>query len=225
MISWKLLDSAQIPGAADEMRLYQRDAEFSIRVDRYELMNSRVYASEDALSDLGCARIQSRPAARVLIGGLGMGYSVRTALAGLRDDAKVVIAELVPAVVKWNREFLGHLAGHPLRDPRVTVRQQDVGLVIRGAKSDYDAILLDVDNGPEGLTRKANDGLYDRAGLRAARLALRPGGVLGIWSCGPNRAFVQRLRESEFEVEEIAVRARGRGKGARHTIWLAVPPQ
>jgi spermidine synthase len=152
-----------------------------------------------------------------------MGYSLRTALAGLRDDAEVVMAEIVPAVVKWNREFLGHLAGHPLRDPRVTVRQQDVGLVIGGAKSDYDAILLDVDNGPEGLTRKANDDLYSRAGLLAARSALRPQGVLGIWSSGPNRAFVQRLRQSQFEVEEIAVRTRGRGRGARHTIWLAVP--
>lgn len=225
MIPWKLLESAQVPGGADEMRLYQRDAEFSIRVGRHELMNSRVYASEDALSELGCARIQPRPAARVLIGGLGMGYSLRTALAGLRDDAEVVIAEIVPAVVKWNREVFGHLAGHPLRDPRVTVREQDVGLVIRSAKSDYDAILLDVDNGPEGLTRQANDGLYARAGLRAARVALKPGGVLGIWSCGQNRAFVQRLRESEFAVDEIAVRARGRGKGARHTIWLAVPHQ
>jgi spermidine synthase len=223
VIPWKLLESAQIPGGTGEMRLYQRDAELSIRVDRHELMNSRVYGSEDALSELGCARIQSKPAVRVLIGGLGMGYSTRTALAGLRDDAEVVIAELVPAVVKWNREFLGHLAGHPLRDHRVTVRQQDVGLVIRGAKSDYDAILLDVDNGPAGLTRKANDGLYARAGLRAARLALRPRGVLGIWSSGPDRAFVQRLRESEFDVEEIAVRTRGRGKGGRHIIWLAVP--
>jgi spermidine synthase len=223
MNPWKLLDSAPIPGSDAETRLYQRAAEFSIRVDRYELMNSRVYASEDALSELGCARIRARPQARVLIGGLGMGYSLKTALAALSDDAQVVISELVPAVVTWNREFLGHLAEHPLRDPRVSVRQQDVGRVIRAAKAEYDAILLDVDNGPEGLTRKSNDALFARAGLMAARAALRPGGVLGVWSCSPDRAFVQRLRRSGFEVEEVAVRARGHGQGARHTIWLAVP--
>jgi len=205
------------------MRLYQRDTELSIRVDRHELMNSRVYAPEDALSKLGCERIKERPGARVLIGGLGMGYSLRTALLALRADAQVIVAELVPAVVKWNREHFGHLADHPLRDPRVTVRQEDVGRVIRSARSDYDAMLLDVDNGPDGLTRKSNDGLYTRPALRAARAALRPGGVLGIWSCGQDNAFVRRLRESNFDVEEVLVGARGKGKGARHTLWFAVP--
>jgi len=223
VIPWKLLDTAPIPGGANEMRLYQRDAELSIRVDRHELMNSRVYASEDALSELGCARIKERPRARVLIGGLGMGYSLKTALLALSADAEVVVAELVPAVVKWNREHLGHLADHPLRDPRVTVKERDVGRVIRDAKNEYDAMLLDVDNGPDGLTRKSNDGLYARPALHAAREALRPGGVLGIWSCGPDDAFVKRLRECEFDVEQVSVRARGHGKGARHTIWLAVP--
>jgi spermidine synthase len=159
----------------------------------------------------------------VLIGGLGMGYSLKTALAALGDDAEVVVAELVPAVVTWNREFLGHLADHPLRDPRVVVREQDVARVIREAKASYDAILLDVDNGPEGLIRKANDWIYARAGLLAARAALRPHGVLGVWSSTPEASFVQRLRQAEFEVEEHAVRARGKGQGARHTIWLAVP--
>jgi spermidine synthase len=223
MRPWKLLDSARVPGSAGELRLYQREAEFSIRVDRFELMNSRVYASEDALSELGCARIRQRASARVLIGGLGMGYSLKTALAALGDDAEVVVAELVPAVVTWNREFLGHLADHPLRDPRVVVREQDVARVIREAKAAYDAILLDVDNGPEGLIRKANDWIYARAGLLAARAALRPRGVLGVWSSTPEPSFVQRLRQAEFEVEEHAVRARGKGQGARHTIWLAVP--
>ena len=223
MNPWKLLDSAPVPGSQGELRLYQRDAEFSIRVDRFELMNSRVYASEDALSELGCARVGARTGTRVLIGGLGMGYSLRTALAALGDDAEVVIAELVPAVVQWNREYLGHLADHPLRDPRVTVREQDVARVIREAPAAYDAILLDVDNGPEGLIRKANDWIYARPGLLAARAALRPQGVLGVWSSTPEPAFVQRMRRAEFEVEEVAVRARGKGQGARHTIWLAIP--
>jgi spermidine synthase len=223
MNPWKLLDSAAVPGSAGELRLYQRDAEFSIRVDRYELMNSRVYASEDALSELGCARVQSRPAVRVLIGGLGMGYSLRTALAGLALDAEVVVAELVPAVVRWNRDFFGHLADHPLRDTRVSVREQDVARVIREAPAAFDAILLDVDNGPDALIRKGNDWIYSRPGLLAARAALRPEGVLGVWSSTPEPAFVQRMRRAEFEVEEVAVRARGKGQGARHTIWLSVP--
>jgi spermidine synthase len=223
MNPWKLLESASVPGSTSEARLYQRDAEFSIRVDRFELMNSRVYASEDALSELGCARVQARTAARVLIGGLGMGYSLRTALAGLSSDAEVVVAELVPAVVRWNREVFGHLADHPLRDPRVSVREQDVARVIREAPAAFDAILLDVDNGPEGLIRKANDWIYSRPGLLAARTALRPQGVLGIWSSTPEPEFVKRLRRVEFEVEEAPVRARGKGQGARHTIWLAVP--
>jgi spermidine synthase len=223
MIPWKLLDTAPVPGTQDSVRLYQRATEFSIRVDRFELMNSRVYASEDALSELGCARIQARPKARVLIGGLGMGYSLRTALHALADDAEVVVSELVPAVVTWNRDVLGHLADHPLRDPRVTIRAEDVARVIREAPAAYDAILLDVDNGPEGLIRKANDWIYGRPGLAAARAALRPEGVLGVWSCSPDRAFAQRLRRGAFEVEEIAVRARGPGQGSRHTIWLAKP--
>jgi spermidine synthase len=213
-----------IPGGSGELRLYRRADEFSIRVDRHELMNSRVYASEDALSELGCERIKQRPAARVLIGGLGMGYSLRTALAVLRRDAQVVIAELVPEVVEWNREIFGHLANHPLRDPRVVVEQRDVGLVIRSAQRVYDAILLDVDNGPDGLTRASNDALYARSGLLAARAALRPGGVLGVWSSSPDEKFVQRLRRANFRVEEVGVRARGAGKGARHTIWLADSP-
>jgi spermidine synthase len=221
MNPWKLLDSAQVPGSDGQLHLYQRVEEFSIRIDRYELMNSRVYASEDALSELGCARIKERSKARVLIGGLGMGYSLKTALAELRPDAEVVVAELVPALVTWNRELLGHLAGHPLRDRRVKVREEDVARVIAERKRAYDAILLDVDNGPEGLTRKANDKIYARNGLLAARAALREGGVLGVWSSSPDRAFVRRLNQAEFEVEEVMVRARGKGQGARHTIWLA----
>jgi spermidine synthase len=221
MHPWKLLDSAQVPGSESELRLYQRDAEFSIRVAGQELMNSRVYSSEDALSELGCARIKQRKRARVLIGGLGMGYSLISALDQLGEDASVVVAELVPAVVSWNRGALGHLARHPLRDPRVVVREADVGEVMREARAAYDAILLDVDNGPEGLTRESNDALYGAAGLRAARGALRARGVLGVWSAGTDRGFRLRLQRTGFDVEEVPVRARGAGKGSRHTIWLA----
>ena len=172
MKPWKLLDSARVPGSDTEMRLYQRERELSIRVDGAELMNSRASASEVALAERGCARICGRQAARVLIGGLGMGFTLRTALDALAPDAQVVISELVPEVVRWNRDYLGELAGHPLRDPRVDVQEQDVGVLIRGARSAFDAILLDVDNGPEGLTRALNDGLYTRR-WRIGRLVRR----------------------------------------------------
>ena len=184
-------------------------------------MNSRKYAVEDALSQIGCARVRDRRQSRVLIGGLGMGYALRTALSGLKADAEVVVAELVPAVVTWNRSWLGHLAGHPLNDRRVALRETDVAVVLKEKRGAYDAILLDVDNGPEGLTRRGNDWLYGRAGLASAHAALRDEGVLGVWSAGRNEPFVRRLRSAGFAVDEIAVKARGHGRGARHTIWLA----
>ena len=149
---------------------------------------------------------------------------MRSALAALQSDAQVVVAELVPAVVRWNRDHFGELADHPLRDPRVSVQERDVGELIRRAQGEFDAILLDVDNGPNGLTRSANDHLYARAGLLAARNALRSRGVLGIWSASQDRVFAQRLRDAAFEVEEISLRGRGKGKGPRHTIWLATRP-
>lgn len=220
MKPWKLLDSARVPGSSAELRLYQREQELSIRVDNAELMNSRASASENALAELGCARICERRAARVLIGGLGMGFSLRTALSALAEDAHVVVSELVPAVVRWNREYLGELANHPLRDPRVEVQELDVAVLIQRAQGAFDAILLDVDNGPRGLTRASNDRLYARPGLAAARAALKPGGVLGIWSAAEDDAFVQRLRDTGFRVEQVALRGR-RGKGARYVIWLA----
>jgi spermidine synthase len=221
MIPWKLLDTARVSGSKTELRLYQRDKEFSIRVDRYELMNSRVYTSNDGFSDLGCARIQGRRKPRVLIGGLGMGYSLRTALDLLPKDAEVVVAELVPQVVAWNRDYLGHLAGHPLRDPRVQVREMDVGLVLRESRGQFDLIMLDVDNGAEGLTRKANDRLYNRQGIATARDALRPEGVLGYWAAGPDQAFARRLREAGLDVKESSIRASKAARGVKHTIWLA----
>jgi spermidine synthase len=224
MIPWKLLDSALIPDNGGELRLYQRGTEFSIRADMQELMNSRVHASEEALARLSCAPIGKRKNVRVLVGGLGMGFTLAAALACLRADAEVVVAELVPAVVAWNRTYLGHLAAFPLDDKRTVVREVDVALLLREQRAGYDAILLDVDNGPEGFTRAANDRLYERSGLRDAFSALREGGVLGVWSASTDRDFSIRLRQTGFEVEEVTVKARGERGGSRHHIWLATRP-
>jgi spermidine synthase len=225
MIPWKLLDRTPVPGDGDELTLFVRDEEYSIRVGSIELMNSRVYAREDALSKLGCQRIEGRKKARVLIGGLGMGFALATALDQVAKDAEVVIAELVPGVIGWNRKLLGHLAGHPLRDPRVTLREMDVARVIKESRGQFDAILLDVDNGPEGLTRRSNDRLYDDRGITDALAALRPGGVLGYWSAGADRAFLRRLRRAAASVDEVEVGSRSKHKGARHTLWFASSPR
>jgi spermidine synthase len=227
MIPWILLDEAPIPGGRGELLLYQRGEEFSIRVHgRGELMNSRMHGSEDALATLACARLATRERARILIGGLGMGFTLAAALHELDPEAEVVVAELVPAVVAWNRGALGAVAGNPLQDPRVTVREIDVGRILKAERMAFDAILLDVDNGPEGLTRDANDWLYGPSGLVAAHEALRPGGILAVWSAAQDREFADRLRQTGFEAEEVRVRARG-SKGPRHLIWLArrVQPQ
>ena len=221
MIPWQLLDSAQVPGENGDLRLYQRGREFSIRVDGSELMNSRVHGSEDAMAELACARIASLPCPRVLIGGLGMGYTLAAALNRLGAESRVVVAELVPAVVAWNRGPLAALAGHPLDDDRVTVRECDVAQILQTEHRAYDAILLDVDNGPRGLTRKGNDRLYIRTGLDAIFAALRPAGVFALWSASPNQAFARLLRKAGFEVDEERVRARGPRGGGYHTIWIA----
>jgi spermidine synthase len=221
MTPWMLLDIAQAPGNGEELRLYKRGAEFSIRVGKCELMNSRVHGSEDALAKLACGRIADCPKHRVLIGGLGMGYTVAAALHGIGVEGQVVVAELVPAVVAWNRGPLAELAGYPLQDERVTVREVDVARIIQTERHAYDAILLDVDNGPEGLTRKDNDWLYSLHGLTMALATLRPGGVLAVWSATSNQAFTHRLLKVGFKVDEVRVRARGTAGGARHTIWIA----
>ncbi|MED5569738.1 MAG: hypothetical protein VYE19_08735 [Chloroflexota bacterium] len=222
MIPWKLLDTAQTPGDGSELRLYERDNEFSIKVGNYELMNSRVYGSEDALGKLGCQKIAKHPRARVLIGGLGMGYTVRSALDELGDTAQVAVAELIPEVVQWNRGVLAGLAGHPLDDGRVSVHEFDVAELIKTPEGGYNAILLDVDNGPQGLTVKENDWLYSPNGLDTTFAALKPKGVLAVWSSGPEAAFAKRLRRAGFEVEEVGLRARGKGKGGAHyTVYLA----
>ena len=221
MTPWNLLDSAPIPGNGGELHLYQRGDEFSIKiVGGGELMNSRVHGSEDALAELACARLVNCEQPHLLIGGLGMGYTLAAALLHGGSRVKVVVAELIPAVVEWNRGPLGVHAGHPLGDTRVSVREIDIADILKVEDSIYDAILMDVDNGPEGLTRKENDWLYSVNGLSEAYTALRPQGVLAVWSADPDQVFSQRLRKVGFKVEEVRVRGHG-AKGARHTIWLA----
>ncbi|API58145.1 hypothetical protein BSL82_01550 [Tardibacter chloracetimidivorans] len=220
MLPWVHIDTGKIPGGEGDLRLLSRGTEFAIFLDRDELMNSRRSASEEALATLTCTRLTHQPKARVLIGGLGMGFTLRTALATLGKDAAVRVAELVPAVVNWARGPLAHIIGGSLDDPRVTLEVADVGRLIGEAASLYDAILLDVDNGPDGLTRAANDRLYGNSGLNAAYAALRPEGVLAVWSSAPDSAFTQRLRKAGFDVREVKARAHA-GKGGHHLIWLA----
>lgn len=223
MARFDLIGTATIPGQGSELRLLQRNDEFSIKIagTTGELMNSRLHGSEDALATLACERIAENPEPRVLIGGLGMGFTLAAALSALGDDAEVTVAELVPEVVEWNRGALGSASGHPLADARARVHVGDVGLLLKQAEGAYDAILLDVDNGPEGLTRKENNWIYSPAGLAAAQSALRPDGVLAIWSAGNDPAFTERLQKIGFSVDTVTVRAHRPGKGARHVIWLA----
>lgn len=220
MIPWQHLDTAQVPGDGDELRLMRRGNEFSIMTGGIELMNSRLSGSEEALATLAFERIGARVRARVLIGGLGMGFTLRAALAAFGEDAEIVVAELVPGVITWARGPLGELYGDSLSDPRVTLHQGDVGELIGAGDGAWDAILLDVDNGPGGLSRKENDGLYSPTGLTTARRALRSGGVLEVWSSTRDTAFTQRLKRAGYTVEEIGVRAH-KGRGARHVIWMA----
>jgi spermidine synthase len=224
VIPWKLIDTADVPGGGAQLRLMQRGEEFTIKLGQNELMSSRLFGSEEALATLSCFRIQERQAPHLLIGGLGMGFTLRAALKVLGPQARVTVAELVPAVIAWARGPMAELSGGSLDDPRVTIRETDVGSVIAAGRSDYDAILLDVDNGPEGLTRTSNDALYDLAGLRAAFTALRPGGVLAVWSSHPHETFAARLRRAGFVAEEINIRATGKRRGVRHVIWIATRP-
>jgi spermidine synthase len=224
VIPWVLVDKAQIPGTSGDLRLMQRGPEFSIMLGQNELMNSRLSGSEQALATLAYEKIAARETPRLLIGGLGMGFTLRAALAVLGAKADVVVAELVPAVVAWARGPMANVFGDSLSDSRVSIREADVRQLIEPAAQTYDAILLDVDNGPDGLTRASNDALYKPAGLRAAHRALRPGGVLAVWSSGPDTAFTQRLRKAGFAVEEVRVRANGSRGGARHVIWVATRP-
>ena len=218
MIPWVHLDQTALPDGG-VLKLARRGDEFSIRLGGAELMNSRLSASEEALATLSCARIADRAAPRILIGGLGMGFTLRAALRVLGPKARVVVAELLPAVVEWARGPMADLFAGSTEDPRVQIEVVDVDQAIREGR--WDAILLDVDNGPEAMTQAANDGLYGAAGLAAARRALKPGGVLAVWSEGPAPAFAKRLQRGGFDVEEVKVAAHRGKSGRRHVIWVA----
>jgi spermidine synthase len=221
VIPWRTLGRTTAPDGG-ALVLQERDGEFAIRLDGYVLMSSRMHGSEEALAERACARLAGRVAPRVVIGGLGLGYTARAALDRLPAAASVDVVELVAAVVAWNRGPVAHLAGRPLDDRRVTVMTADVAAVVAAATAaSIDAILLDVDNGPTALTRPANASLYDARGIAAARAALRPGGLLGIWSSGPADRFAIRLRRAGFAVQVERVRARGRA-GTWHVLLLAV---
>jgi len=220
LIPWLHLDSARIPGGG-ELRLKRRGDEFSIMLGTNELMNSRLSGSEEALARLAIAKLTGRKPPRVLIGGLGMGFTLRAALEVLGSDTRVTVAELVPEVVAWARGPMASVFKGCLDDPRVTVVEDDVGAPILAGASAWDAILLDVDNGPEGLSREANDSLYDARGLARAHRALAKGGVLAVWSQGPEPRFTKRLNAAGFSVEEVKVRANAGKSGTRHVIWLA----
>lgn len=220
MVPRVLIDTADIPGGGS-LRLIQRGPEFSIMLGANELMNSRVRGSEEALATLAIDRMPARADPTMLIGGLGMGFTLRAALGRLGAGAAVTVAELVPQVVDWGRGPMAAVFADSLDDPRVTIRVEDVRATIAAARAAYDSILLDVDNGPDGLTQSANNRLYGLAGLESARLALRPGGVLAIWSAGADAAFTRRLGDAGFAVEEVVARSSGKGTGQRHVLWFA----
>ena len=223
MIAREHLDTASIPGGG-ELRLFRRALkgadEYSIMLGRIELMNSRLSGSEEALATLACERLGVKNP-RILIGGYGMGFTLRAALSVLPPQAHVEVVELIPAIVKWAREPMAQLSQKCLDDSRVAVTIGDVSDAINKADREYDAILLDVDNGPDGLTHEANDRLYSMAGLATAKKAMRSNGILAVWSSEGDPRFTSRLNKTGFAVDVKTVPARSNGKGAKHTIWLA----
>ena len=223
MNRWALLGTADIPNNGGQLKLSKRGQDFSIRLSgiRGDLMNSREHGSEEALGELGCARLHAVDHAQVLVGGLGMGFTLAAALKSLSPSATVTVAELIPAVAEWNRGPLGECAGQPLDDKRTHLYIGDVAeLLNRTDQPPFDAILLDVDNGPEGLTHSENDWLYSVEGLNALYRSLSSEGTLAIWSAGSDPLFLIRLKKCGFKSSARTVRARP-GKGSRHTIFLA----
>jgi len=221
MLKRELLGSAQVPGGT-ELHLYAHGADFYILLDNHDLMSTRMQYSEEQLAELTLDRLDVADP-HVLVGGYGMGFTLRAALARLGPGGRTTVAELMPEIIDWARGPMAEVAAGCLDDPRVAVRIADVAHVIREARGAYDAILLDVDNGPDGLVRAENDSIYANSGLAAAKRALRPGGVLAIWSAAPDPRFTRQLAKAGFEVEDVEVRARPGGKGPRHTIWFARP--
>lgn len=220
MIQRELLGTAQVPGGA-ELRLFRHDRDFMIVLGGNELMSTRMNGSEIALATQTIQRIRNTKAPRLLIGGYGMGFTLRAALEKLGPDARIVVAELVPEIIEWARGPMADVAAGCLDDARVQLVMGDVADYIAADEGIYDAILLDVDNGPDGLVRAGNNGLYGARGLRSAMKALRKDGVLAIWSAAKDEAFTRRLKTSGFEVEEVTVAARTNGKGPKHVIWFA----
>jgi spermidine synthase len=218
---WETVDRTPAPDGA-ELVLARRDDEWVVRVAGRTLMSSRVHGSEEALAAIALRGLENRRA--ILLGGLGMGFTLRAALDRLPTDAKVVVVELVPGLVAWNRGPLSKLAGRPLDDVRVRLQQGDVGGRIAEAKGAYDAILLDVDNGPSALAHAGNTRLYAPKGVRACAEALRAGGVLAVWSAGPDERYRERLERAGLEVSEVIVPARGDAGGMRHTVIVGRKP-
>ncbi len=216
----ELVGTAKVPGGV-ELRLFRHGDDHMIMVDNNELMSSRVGGSEEALAVMTCERLGANANPHLLIGGYGMGFTLRAALGQIGDGGRATVAELVPEIIAWARGPMAALTAGCLDDPRVRLIAGDVAAEIKSAAAQYDAILLDVDNGPSGLVRADNDGLYSMKGLAAAKAALKPGGILAIWSAAPDAAFTRRLKSAGFKIEEATVRARSNGKGPRHTIWFA----
>ncbi len=216
----ELLATAQIPGG-DELRLYKRDTDFIIALGPNELMSSRLSGSEEALALLTCDRLQNQESPHLLIGGYGMGFTLRAALARLGPQARFTVVELIPDIIEWARGPMADLAANCLDDPRVELIMRDVSRAIAATERRFDAILLDVDNGPDGLVREENNHLYSLLGLQEAKRALKPGGVLAIWSAAPDERFARRLKHAGFRVEEVMVRAGRGGKSARPVIWFS----
>lgn len=219
----ELIGTARVPDGV-ELKLVRNGDDFAILLDRNELMSTDIIASEEALATMTCERLGDRAAPQLLIGGYGMGFTLRAALAALGDDASVTVVEIVPEIIEWARGPMRELTGNCLEDPRVVLVSDDVAMLIDSGRDAYDAILLDVDNGPDGLSRESNGRLYSANGLAAARRALRPGGVLAVWSAAADRGFTRRLGEAGYRVEEVVARGRAGGRGARHVIWLAKKP-
>ncbi|WP_287027863.1 spermidine synthase [Pseudomonas sp. UBA6310] len=218
-----LLDTTPIPDNGGALCLFEYGEDFVIKFEGgrgNQLMNTRMHGSEDALAEIPCKRVAGRPQVRVLIGGLGMGFTLAAALKHLGKDAEVQVAELVPGVIEWNHGPLGEKSGYPLRDPRARVLNDDVAAILKAGPGAFDAVMLDVDNGPEGLTQKSNSWLYSMEGLRTCAKALRKGGVLAVWSASADRQFSERLSRAGFKAEEVQVFAHG-NRGPRHTIWIA----
>lgn len=223
MLKNQILDSVVTPDGR-ELVLFQHGTTFAIRVDNDDLMSSRMHGSEESMARLGLQALGAKPSPRVLVGGLGMGFTLRAVLEGLKGKphSEVVVAELFPAVVSWNRTWLADLAKRPLEDRRVTVEEGDVAKLLARSPAHYDLILLDVDNGPEAFTLDDNHQLYTDAGIASVRRALKPGGVVAFWSAGDDHGFAYRLQCGKFDVEVHRVPARPGGKGGRHVIFLGI---